>query len=243
VRDRISRPLRPTLRRQIITLPPLSLAMLQFTRVAAKGRVETRDFSVQPYHGISMRFPADFDIRSAANDRISISAESEVLEALRIGVKDGILIFDAKNFQTTEPIKVRIEARQLNLVRIDSSGNIALKDLNTERLSVESSASAHITMAGLICDSLKLTASGAETVKIAGRAKTFELKADGSSDIDASKFEAQSVTATVSGASSASVKSVADLRATASDSATIKYHGGGRISKRVSDAAEVIRIN
>lgn len=219
----------------------LTVASLPGTRLMAKEEVTTKSFPQPAYNGISIRFPADFEIRLAGKDSLTVTAEPKVLSALRFVVKDEVLVLSADTFQTSKPIKVRVDTSRLKSLQVSSSANIRMPDIATGRLTIESSASADMTISGLSTEHLKLTVSGSESIKLAGRTKVFELNAEGSSDIDARKLEAQSVVATVSGASTAWVNSIADLRATASDSATIKYLGGGRITKRVSDAAEVAR--
>ncbi len=162
---------------------------------------------------------------------------------MKVAVRSGALTIDSTTFQTTLPIKILVEGKEIKSLAARTSGSITVRDLSTERFALVSDSSADISLLGLNCDFLKLEISGSESIKISGKAKSFELKSEGSSEIDASKLAAQSVFATASGASTAHVNAITDLRAVASDSATIKYRGSARIKKQVSDAADIAKAN
>ncbi len=221
----------------------LALVLTGSRPLLAKDQLQTREYLQPAYSGISIQVPADVEIRPSSRDFVTVTAEPKVLAALKLSVRSGVLTIDSTSFQTVLPIKILVEGTQIKSLTARTSGTITVRNLSTERFVLVSDSSADISLLGLNCDFLKLDISGSESIKISGKAKSFELKSDGSSEIDASTLAAQIVVATVSGASTAQVNAITDLRAVASDSASIKYRGSGRIKKQVSDAADIAKAN
>ena len=221
----------------------LALVLTGSRPLLAKDQLQTREYLQPAYSGISIQVPADVEIRPSSRDFVTVTAEPKVLAALKLSVRSGVLTIDSTSFQTVLPIKILVEGTQIKSLTARTSGTITVRNLSTERFVLVSDSSADISLLGLNCDFLKLDISGSESIRISGKAKSFELKSDGSSEIDASTLAAQTVVATVSGASTAQVNAITDLRAVASDSASIKYRGSGRIKKQVSDAADIAKAN
>lgn len=221
----------------------VALALAASKPLLAKDQLHTREYPQPAYSGISIHVPADVEIRPSSRDFVTVTAEPKVITAMKVAVRSGALTIDSTTFQTTLPIKILVEGKEIKSLAARTSGSITVRDLSTERFALVSDSSADISLLGLNCDFLKLEISGSESIKISGKAKSFELKSEGSSEIDASKLAAQSVFATASGASTAHVNAITDLRAVASDSATIKYRGSARIKKQVSDAADIAKAN
>ena len=240
MRDRVS-----ALLRALASIFWLCVAamILSNTAAIAKDELITKSLPQSTFSAVSIRIPADIELRPSTQDHVNVSAEAKVIAALKITVRGDTLIVDAGSFETTKPVKIVIEAKNLRSLAVDSSATIVLTALTSERFSVKSNSSATVTLKQLATDQLKIVTSGSETIKVAGRTRTFDVDVGGSGEIDASALDAQTVNAKASGASTARVRSSVDLLATASDSATITYQGKGRVKKQVSDVGEVTRSN
>ena len=209
----------------------------------ARETVQSREYPQGAFAGVSIHIPADIEIRPAPRNFVTVSAEPKVLQSLRISVRGGILNLDAGSYQTTQPIKILVEGKPINSLVIQSSGSITVREPANSGFVLTSDSSADVFLEGVDSNALKLDLAGSETVKISGKAQRFELKVEGSGSVDASTLIAQSVTARISGASTVSVNAIKDLNAIASESATLKYQGSGRVKKQASDVAEIVKIN
>lgn len=236
--DRIGSVVRRVTRAAVISLV---MGIWWASTPRASDDIRTREFALATFNAVTVGFPAEFEIRGSNRNLLSITAEPKVLAALRFGVQSGRLSLDANSFRTVRPINVRLEGTHIDSVSVGSAGSIVIRDLKAARLSFESNSSADISIAGVLCEELQLDASGAESIRIGGRAGAVQVAAAGSSDIDARNLEARTVSATASDASTLHVRASRELHANASGSATIKYHGRSPVSQRVADAAEVVR--
>ncbi len=209
----------------------------------AKDTLQTQDYAQPAFNSVSVQIPADVEIKSSARQSVTVTAEPKVIAALQINVRNGVLVLESKNFQTTQAIKILVEGKPIKSLSVGSSGSVVLRNLTVERFAVDSDSSADISILGLDSESLKLNISGSATIQISGKSKSVDLKSQGSSEVDASALVAQSVVARVSDASTALVNAAVELNAVASESATIKYRGSARIKKQVSDAADIAKVN
>ena len=220
-----------------------AVALILPQSTMAKDAVQSREYPQAAFAGVSVHIPADIEIRPAPRNSVTVSAELKVLQALRLSVRNGVLNLDSGSYQTTQPVKILVEGKPISSLAIQSSGTITVREPSMAGFTLTSDSSADVFLEGINGDSLKLELNGSETVKINGKVQRFELKVEGSSSVDASRLLAQSVSATASGASTVNVNAVADLRAIASESATLKYRSSGRVKKQSSDAAEIVKIN
>jgi Putative auto-transporter adhesin, head GIN domain len=218
-------------------------ALIMTEPLMAQEKIQTQQFPQPAFSAVSVQIPADVEIKSSTRSMVTVTAEPKVIAALRLAVRGSVLMLDSKSFQTTQGIKILVEGPPIKSLKVGSSGSVVIRELTIERFVLESDSSTEITVTGLSTESLKLDVSGSETVKLSGKTKSLDLNAQGSSEVDASALAAQTVVAQVSGAATAQVNASVDLRAVASESATIKYRGGARIKQQVSDAADIAKVN
>jgi Putative auto-transporter adhesin, head GIN domain len=241
VRDRVNGARRLLV--SIATIVPIAAIMTLSPPLLAKDKLQTQDYAQPAFSSVSVQIPADVEIKSSTRQSVTVTAEPKVIAALQISVRNGVLMLESKSFQTTQGIKILVEGKPIKALSVGSSGSVILRDLTVERFTLDSDASADISVLGLNSESLKLDISGSATVKISGKSKSVDLKSHGSSEVDASALVAQSVVVRASDASTALVNAAVDLNAVASESATIKYRGSARIKKQVSDAADIAKVN
>jgi Putative auto-transporter adhesin, head GIN domain len=221
----------------------LLLALLLGAPAQAKDESMSKELLQPAFSVVTIRVPAEYEIRAASRDAVTISAEPKVVAAFKAQVRGDNLILDSTSFQTVKPVKVLIEAKNLKGLSVTSSATIVVQALSTERFSLDSDSSADIAIKSIATDRFKLVTSGSENVSISGKTRLLELSADGSGEINAGALDAQSVIAKAAGSTTAHVRASGDLQITASDSSTIKYRGNARIKKQVTDVAEVTRVN
>jgi Putative auto-transporter adhesin, head GIN domain len=218
------------------------LVLLLGAPAQAKDENMSKELLQPAFSVVTIRVPADYEIRAASRDAVTISAEPKVVAAFKAQVRGDNLILDSTTFQTVKPIKVLIEAKNLKGLSVTSSATIVVQALSTERFSLDSDSSADILIKAISTDQLKLSTSGSENVTVSGKTRSLELSADGSGEINAGALDAQSVIAKAAGSTTTQVQASSELQITASDSSTIKYRGNARLKKQVTDVAEVTRV-
>ena len=222
----------------LLVLAPLLAAPAQ-----AKDENMSKELLQPAFSVVTIRVPAEYEIRAASRDAVTITAEPKVVAAFKAQVRGENLILDSDSFQTVKPIKILIEAKSLRGLSVTSSATVVVQALTTERFSLDSDSSADISIKAIATDRFKLVTSGSENVSVTGKTRVLELSADGSGEINAGALDAQSVIAKSAGSTTAHVRASGDLQITASDSSTIKYRGNARLKKQVTDVAEVTRVN
>lgn len=209
----------------------------------AGDEVSTRSFPVTAFSAVSVGFPAEFDIRSSNRNLLTVTAEPKVIAAIRIGVQSGRLSLNADSFRTVRPIRVRLEGTSINSVMVSSAASVEIRDLKAEKLAFESNSAADISISGVTGEHLRLGARESASIRISGRVSTVELTAAGSSEIDARQLQAGTADVSAADASTVQVRAGRELRANASGSASIRYHGRSPSTQRIADAAEVVRAD
>ena len=92
-------------------------------------------------------------------------------------------------------------------------------------------------------DKLSLDISGAAHVKISGRIIKLNLESSGASKLDAADTFMRDADLELSGASHAILQVQKTLRVSASGASKVSYKGSPNISKDLSGASSVVRVN
>lgn len=161
-------------------------------------------------------------VEQGGSESLNISADDNLLpyltsdvrgDTLELGIKPGASI------QPSQNVVYRISVKSLRGFSLSGSGEVDLKNIDTDELSIEISGSGKITAAG--------------------RAGTQAVTISGSGDYLAEALESSAATLDISGAGEALVNASQRLDVTISGTGSVEYLGDPAVSQDVSGTGEV----
>jgi len=178
---------------------------------------------------------------------IEIDAEDNIMQLVKVEVKDGELIAKTESsISTNKEVNVYILYKDLN--SISSIGNARIKVLSelsgetvsldcsdssyliidsieAENLEVNSKGSSNIILKRVLTENISANLQGGSNLKIAGETKTIEALTSGRSDLYAKNLFAYSANISSIGSSTSRVHVKKELCAQAFGAADIDYYG------------------
>ncbi len=195
-----------------------------FSRVRLDGPV---DVQLQPASGeASVRVQADDNIEPFVSTRLEG-------DTLVIGLEEG------RGFSTRNPLRVRIDYKQLQALQLRGSGDATLDRLKSDRFELELSGSGDARIGLIEVRELQARLSGSGDLAVAGRAEQQDWELSGSGDVSAASLAGQRARARLTGSGDLRLGVVQELDAQISGSGDLGYAGRPQIRSRVSGSGEL----
>lgn len=180
--------------------------------IVADGDMKTVEYDVDQFTGIESWLAADVSYTvTDGNPSVEVSAPESIIDDLRFGVEDGVLLIQSKdNRNYRAKIKVAVKSATLERLDIRGAGDFnALSDIDTKSLAIsikgagdvdfedvrcEGDVSITVEGAGdigfywLECNDIKVDVMGAGDVRLAGKAENADLSIKGAGEVDIRSF-------------------------------------------------------
>lgn len=176
--------------------------------LVGSGTLVTETRPVAGFTAVAVSGAARLVLDQTGVESLEITAESNLMSAIRSEVVDGTLFLEIQpgvDVRTTREILYRVTASQLDALSIAGASTAEVVDVETAVLST--------------------SIAGASSVLIVGNAPVHVVSIAGASRLDAPDLTTRDVTATVSGASFALLRVSDSLVAEASGASTVQYIG------------------
>lgn len=196
-----------------------------FSRVRLDGPV---DVQLQPASGdAALRVQADDNIEPLVTTKLDG-------ETLVIGVQDNA------SFSTRNPLRVKLDFKQLQSLQVRGSGDAQLDRLKGERLDLDLSGSGDVRIGLLEVRELQARLSGSGDLSVAGKAEQQDWDLSGSGDVSAASLSGQRAKARLSGSGDLRLGVNQELDAKLSGSGDLAYSGRPQIKSQISGSGELI---
>jgi hypothetical protein len=194
---------------------------LGFGGVHGSGNVATDKRSVSGFRGVEVGGVFQVEITAQKDFGVEVEADDNLLPLIRTEVVDGVLKIETeRRLSTSNPIRVRVYAPDIDKLEISGVANVTVNDLKNSGLSVDS--------------------SGASKIKIAGVTDKLTIDVSGATKIDAESLTAVNASIDASGASHVNVNVTGELRTDLSGASKVVYSGTPtNIEKKTSGASSV----
>lgn len=160
------------------------------------------------------------EITAQKDFAVEIEADDNLLQYITTEVIGGRLeISTDKRIKTTNPIRLRISAP--NIERIDASG------------------ASRVNLTNLKNSELRVEMSGASKINVAGETSDLVVDVSGASQVEAEGLKTVNATVKASGASHVNLSVSGKLDSDASGASRITYSGSPNVSKKTSGASTV----
>lgn len=189
--------------------------------VKGSGKTATAMRDLKDFSAVNVGGVFVVEITAADNFEVELEADDNLLPFISTEVVNGTLRLETeKRLKTDNPIRVRISAPSINDLDVSGASKVTFNNVSG--------------------GTIKVDASGASHVKLAGDAADLNLDVSGASRIDASKLTATSANVDASGASHIDLNVTQRLNAEASGASTVAFSGSpASVVKDVSGAGSV----
>lgn len=217
-------------------------------RIKASDRVEKEVRKVQSFDGIEVSSAIQIEITDGpANNTIQIDAPDNVLQYIKSEVKNGVLVLRVENSIQLNNSSMKVTFPHQKIRYIKASGASTVKvhpTLKVEQLKIDISG-ASVLKSAVMANKVIFDGSGASSVQLTGNAQDLEVDISGASNFKGQELKVANVMVECSGASTASVWAVDQLKAQASGASTVRYvkQDGLQINRSVSGASSVKEVN
>jgi hypothetical protein len=135
-----------------------------------------------------------------------IEGDDNILPIIRTNVRGNVLhISNDSDYHASKPIVVRISVPNLEAISTTGAGDVLIRDVKNEKLTIGS--------------------TGAARIEASGQTNFASISSTGAGKIDAEKLHAMSAKVTVTGAASVNVYATRELNATVSGVGQVTYAG------------------
>jgi len=188
--------------------------------------------------------PLDVVLAQAASDQAVVAADDNIEPLVETAVEGDTLIVRLKRdagFTTRHAPVLRIDARALQAVTIQGSGDLTVDRFKGEGLALNVVGSGDVQLGLLELKELNVSISGSGDVRAAGRADQQSWKISGSGDVDAGALAGRSARVELHGSGDVSLGVTEQLDAKLSGSGDLSYAGRPQLRQSVSGSGEIHR--
>lgn len=173
------------------------------------------------FKGVDVGGVIQVEITAQKDFEVEVEADDNLLQYIKTEVRGGTLHIETeRKLSTSNPIRVRIFAPDINELDISGAAKVTVNDLKNSSISVDSSGASKISLAG-------------ETAKLT-------IDVSGATKVDAENLKAENAAVEASGASHIGVNVTGRLSADASGASKIVYSGTpANLEKKSSGASSV----
>jgi hypothetical protein len=189
-------------------------------------------------------YPAQVFITQGNAESVRIEAEDNVLPGLKSEVRNGQLrIFykseDGRHVNPKKIVKITIVVKDLKDVDFTSAGELNIKGLKTDNLSLSLSGAGNLILDNILVEKLDVNLSGAGSMTASGTADDLDVNISGFGNFEGSELYGKTARVNISGAGSATVWADDELDAEISGAGSINYYGSPNVTKQINGIGDV----
>jgi hypothetical protein len=213
-------------------------------RIKGSGVRVERSRALPAFGKLRLEGPFDVKLVQAGSDQAVVSADDNVEPLIETVVEGDSLVLRLKRdagFTTRAAPVVRIDARALQAVLLNGSGDLAMEQFKADALRIDVVGSGDVQVGLIEVKELSVSLSGSGDVRLAGRADQQSWTVSGSGDVDARALSGQSAKAVLSGSGDVSLGVTEQLDVRLSGSGDLSYAGRPQLRQSVSGSGDIHR--
>lgn len=215
--------------------------MTRWQTVRGSGNVQTETRQVAGFDRVSVSGAGQLTVVQGEEESLVIEADDNLLPYIKSEVSRGRLQIGPQNvnLKPTEPIRYRLQLKNLHELTLSGSVQADLGSIKTERLAINISGSGRLSMDRLESEVLSTDISGSGSTSAAGQVERQEVSISGSGNLEAADLKSTLASARISGSGHASLWVVESLNARISGSGRVEYRGSPAVESHVSGSGRV----
>lgn len=204
---------------------------------------DTASYAADGVTRVRFRLPGELSIRQGAQEKLVIEAEAKVLRQLDVSIKGEQLVIASRgNFKTDKGLKLTLTLKSLRALASDGSGDSTIDGFGGNAIEIDANGSGNVRLTNVKPAQLTLVIAGSGDIEAAGSGNGLAARIDGSGNIDAADFRAQSVQARIGGSGTIRVHAEQALHAAISGAGNIEYKGKAKVTHSITGAGSVDRL-
>jgi hypothetical protein len=214
------------------------------------GEVVTDEHKLPPFNRLVIEGFADVTLAQGDSEAVRIDAGAKQLASMQARVSDGTLTIAngaARSWWSgffglgARGAKITVTFRELDTVVATGAVKIRAESVRVDRLKVSASGATSLKIANLNARELSLTGSGAMRAELSGRVSEQRVSISGAGDYRAAELASDDARVSVSGAGRVVVQAEKTLRIGLSGAGSVEYIGDPKVTKSISGAGRVKR--
>jgi hypothetical protein len=205
------------------------------------GQATTQTREVAEFTGVKLETSADVVVKVGGERRVSVTADSNLLERVKTDVRGRSLVIDtADGIHPKTRVRVEVSIPELREVEIDGSGNVSVEGARGDAsLSIDGSGDLRWSGEG---GAVRVEIEGSGTATLAGSASQLAIEVSGSGDVDATRLQARNANVEVEGSGDVNVHvDGGAFRAEVTGSGDVTWSGNGTVERAVVSGSGEIR--
>lgn len=217
---------------------------------SGKNRIKGSGVKVEKVRALGafskLRIEGPFDVKlaQAGSDQATVVADDNIEPLVETVVEGDALVVRMKReagFTTRSAPVVRVDARALQAIAINGSGDLAADRFKADSLNLSIIGSGDVAFGLVEVKDLSVSISGSGDVRLAGRADQQSWSVSGSGDIDARALAGKAAKVGISGSGDVSIGVTEQLDVQLSGSGDLSYAGRPQLRQSVSGSGEISR--
>lgn len=209
------------------------------------GRAASEERTVSGFTALAVTIPAQVELVQGEAEGATVTADDNVVRAVRTVVRAGALHVDFPPglvVHPRTPIRLVVRARTIDSISLAGAARIEAARLASDRLSVDLSGTAQAVLPELAAQRLSLHTSGHCHAMAAGSVEALELRMSGSGEVNAARLEAARASVRISGSAQVALWVHEALDASVAGSGSVHYFGDPAIERRVVGSGRLERL-
>jgi len=214
--------------------------------INGKGALVEENRTISGVSGVELATIGDLHVEVGSSESLTVKAQENLMEYIETDVVSGRLVIGVQNnveVKSLKPIDYYLTVKDLDMIRILSSGNIEAQDLETEQFSVSINSSGDVTMGILNAETLEVNINSSGNLDIAGgEVKTQNIKISSSGKYTAKDLESEEADVQINSSGSVTIWVKEILTAAINSSGDVRYLGDAKVDASGSSSGKVIYI-
>jgi len=217
---------------------------------SGKNRIKGSGVKVEKARALGgfskLRIDGPFDVKltQAGTDQAVVVADDNIEPLVETVVEGDALVVRMKRdagFKTRSAPLVRVDARALQSIAINGSGDLVVERFKADSLNLNVIGSGDVHFGLVELKDLSVSISGSGDVRLAGRADQQSWTVSGSGDVDARALAGRVGKVSINGSGDVSVGVTEQLDVQLSGSGDLSYAGRPQLRQSVSGSGEIHR--
>src|SRR5262245_9924654 len=228
----------------LLALPVLAAAPPSHAEtVVGNGQAASETRTPGAFNAIGLQGGLALEVRQGSPASVVVHADSNLVpliesviegdHALRLRWKSGTSV------RTTRRAWVEVTAPQIGALSSAGSGDISIEGMKAPRLAVSIQGSGAVRAKALDVDDLSLATSGSAGLNLAGRALRVNIELSGSGSVETSALHADDVRIGIAGSGSANVHAARTLAVSIAGSGDVIYSGDPSVQRAIAGSGQV----
>ncbi|NNE30126.1 MAG: DUF2807 domain-containing protein [Saprospiraceae bacterium] len=232
--------------KRIFTLLPIFLLITLFGckndiigQVSGEGPRVSEELDLDSFTGVVNAISGDITIVSGNTQKVTIDAQKNIIENLKLNVKEGILYIGYKeNVRRAEKPILKIVLPVFDFASVAGSGNMDINGFGKiDDLHLRVTGSGNIDFDGT-ADRVRVNLTGSGRANLNGEADNGEIRITGSGKFNGEKFPMNNATANLTGSGNAHINCTDQLSGRITGSGNVIGYGDPKVKMKITGSGK-----